>query len=312
MHHAGYRALGLAYHYHPFSIVEAQLASALSGMRALGIRGLGISMPFKLSVMPLLDAIDPLAQAIGAVNTIVNQGGRLIGHNTDAYGAVTALAERTTLSGARVLLLGAGGAARAVAFGVVEAGSRLTIANRDAAKAAELASQLMRSELLTTSQARKSDLATESGRTFKSAQLTQAERSGVPKAERGEARGGGVSTHGDETQAEHGARGEARSLPLAALKVSDYDVLVNATSVGMDATPGCPLAVDELSPSQLVMDIVYKPLRTELVAACEARGVPVIHGGRMLLHQAARQFQLYTGQAAPLTAMDAALSPFLT
>ncbi len=283
MHHAGYRALGLAYHYHPFSLVEAELAGALSGMRALKIRGLGISMPFKLSVMPLLDAIDPLAQAIGAVNTIVNQDGRLIGHNTDAHGAVTALAERTTLSGARVLLLGAGGAARAVAFGVVEAGARLTIANRDAAKAAELTAQL-------TSPSSSAKLTT----------LSNA----------GEARRGGVSTHG-ETQAKHGAHGEARSLPLAALKVSDYDVLINATSVGMEATPGCPLAVNELSPAQLVMDIVYKPLRTELVAACEARGVPVIHGGRMLLHQAARQFELYTGQAAPLAAMDAALSPFL-
>lgn len=252
MHHAGYRSLGLRYHYHPFSIVESQLAGALQGMRALKIRGFGVSMPFKLSVMPLLDELAPLAQAIGAVNTIVNTDGHLVGHNTDAHGAVTALVEQRELAGARLLLLGAGGAARAVAFGVAQAGAQLTIANRAQERATELARELTAQGL-----------------------------------------------------------GDVSSVALSEAQLAAYDVIVNATSVGMDAVPGCPLPVSELRRSQLVMDIVYKPLRTELVTACEERGVPVIHGGRMLLHQAARQFELYTGQAPPLEAMDAALRPFI-
>src|ERR1700688_4199915 len=91
MHLAGYRALGLAFTYVPFKVTD--LAGALTGMRALGIRGFGVSMPFKQDVVPLLDALDPLAARIGAVNTVVNDGGRLTGYNTDALGAVRALEE---------------------------------------------------------------------------------------------------------------------------------------------------------------------------------------------------------------------------
>src|SRR5215831_16515879 len=75
MHNAGYRALGLDFVYVPFKVGD--LAGAITGMRALGIRGCGVSMPFKQEVMPLLDALDPLAAHVGAVNTVVNDGGRL-------------------------------------------------------------------------------------------------------------------------------------------------------------------------------------------------------------------------------------------
>lgn len=120
MHNAGYRALGLDWTYVAFRLDEEHggLEGALAGMRALGIRGVGVSMPYKLQIMPLLDDIEPLAARIGAVNTVVNEDGRLLGHNTDWSGAARALAEATPLEQARVLLLGAGGAARAVAFGL--------------------------------------------------------------------------------------------------------------------------------------------------------------------------------------------------
>jgi shikimate dehydrogenase len=139
MHEAGYRELGLAFTYVPFEVRE--LKDAIAGMRGLDIRGLGVSQPFKQEVIPLLDALDPVAERIGAVNTIVNAGGHLTGHNTDWIGATRALEEVRSVAGARVLLLGAGGAARAIAFGLRKSGARVTVANRDAAKAARLASE---------------------------------------------------------------------------------------------------------------------------------------------------------------------------
>jgi shikimate dehydrogenase len=140
VHEAGYRALGLAFTYVPFEVSD--LAGAIAGMRALGIRGLGVSQPYKQQVMPLLDALDPLAERIGAVNTIVNDDGHLVGHNTDCTGAVRALEEVRPLDGARVLLVGAGGAARAIAFGLQARGARTTIMNRDRARAESLAAEV--------------------------------------------------------------------------------------------------------------------------------------------------------------------------
>lgn len=128
MHQAGYDALGLAYLYVPFTCTD--LAASVAGMRAMGIRGLGISMPFKTEILPLLDAIDPRAARLGAVNTVVNEGGRLVGHNTDADGAIAAIAEHGGVKGKRVLLLGAGGAARAIAFALADEGAHVTIVNR--------------------------------------------------------------------------------------------------------------------------------------------------------------------------------------
>src|SRR5271166_5525087 len=107
MHTAAYRALGLDFVYVPFRVTN--LDGALSGMRALGIRGFGVSFPHKLAVLPLLDEVAAVARRIGAVNTIVNDDGRLTGHNTDWIGAVRALEEVRPLAGARVLVLGAGG-----------------------------------------------------------------------------------------------------------------------------------------------------------------------------------------------------------
>jgi len=218
------------------------------GMRALGIRGFGVSQPYKQAVMPLLDELEPVAARIGAVNTIVNTTGRLVGHNTDWVGAVRALEEARPLEGARTLLVGAGGAARAIAFGLRERRAQLTIANRDVAKAAALAADT-------------------------------------------DARGAGL----DE-----------------AARAGDYDVVVHATVLGQaDTSLESAVPEDALRPGQIVMDIVYKPVRTRLYEAALRRGAIAIHGGRMLLHQAAAQFELYTGHPAPLPAMDAELTRML-
>jgi shikimate dehydrogenase len=245
MHNAGYAALGLRFTYVAFQVED--LAGALAGMRALGIRGFGVSMPFKQQILPLLDQLDPLAARIGAVNTVVNDGGRLCGHNTDWCGATRALGEALELRGRRVLLLGAGGAARAVAHGLSEAGARLTLSNRGAASGRALCAEL--------------------GIDF------------VPWPER--------TTRGQ-------------------------DAVVNATSVGMVGAEGgaaqpSPLPEHELRPELMVMDLVYKPVDTPLLRAARRCGAQTVHGGRMLLFQAARQFELYTGCPAPLEPMERAL-----
>lgn len=140
MHQAGYDALGLPFLYVPFAC--ADLASAVAGIRSMGVRGVGISMPFKTEILPLLDELDEEARRLGAVNTVVQSGGRLRGYNTDASGGVGALAEHGGVSTKRLLLLGAGGAARALAFAFVDAGAELTIVNRTDHRAEALAAEV--------------------------------------------------------------------------------------------------------------------------------------------------------------------------
>jgi shikimate dehydrogenase len=249
MHEAAYRALELPFVYVPFGMTPERLEDALVGMRALGIRGFGVSMPFKQQVIELLDELEPTARKIGAVNTIVNDDGLLTGHNTDWSGALRALEEVVGaggLRGRRTLLVGAGGAARAVAFGLMQAGASLTITNRTRSKAERLAADV-------------------------------------------------------------GARGV---IDLGALRREvDFDVLVHATSVGMvgsDTATVVPVAA--LHPEMTVMDIVHDPHETQLIEDALRIGATAVHGLRTLLHQAATQFELYTGLPAPRDAMEAALA----
>lgn len=247
MHRAAYGALGLDWTYMPFKVTDVH--GALTGMRALGIRGFGVSMPHKLTVIPLLDALDPLAARIGAVNTIVNDDGVLTGYNTDALGARRALEEHGELTGRSVVLLGAGGAARAIAFALLEAGAHLTLVNRSPERAEALRADLTRNF------------------------------------------GGSAPV-------------EARSLDALP---SRADVFVNSSSGGMNDTALDERALSFVERADVVMDIVYKPIETRLFQLARARGKVAIHGGRMLLHQARSQFELYTRMTAPLEVMDRAL-----
>jgi shikimate dehydrogenase len=242
MHRAGYAALGLSFTYVPFAVTD--LAGAIAGMRALGIRGLGIAVPFKVEVMALVDRLDPLAERIGAVNTVVNDDGVLTGYNTDAAGAAAALEEVTSIDKRRVLLVGAGGAARAVAHALTEKGARIHIVNRTAERAAALAQSV-----------------------------------------------GATS----------GGLGDAQNL-------GGFDIVVNCSAAGMkEYGAASPIPAQALRADLVVMDIVYKPVVTDLVALARSKGATTVHGGRMLLYQALRQFELYTGHKAPAEAMEAAL-----
>ncbi len=137
MYNAAFEALGLNYVYVP--LVVGDLQKAVEGVRHLGIKAVGVTIPYKIDVIPYLDELDDDASRIGAVNAIVNQDGRLLGANTDGKGAVKALQEVTTIAGKKVILLGAGGAARAIAFALTDAGAEVVILNRTEESAASLA-----------------------------------------------------------------------------------------------------------------------------------------------------------------------------
>lgn len=141
MHNAAFRALGLNCAYITLRVPKPTLANAIAGVRALGIAGLNVTIPHKISIISLLDELDESAKLVGAVNTVKNNRGKLIGFNTDGEGALRALEEKIdSVKGKEVVLLGAGGAARAIAFSLARAGARLTIANRTVPRAQALAS----------------------------------------------------------------------------------------------------------------------------------------------------------------------------
>jgi shikimate dehydrogenase len=131
MHNAAFRKLGLDYIYLPFRVSPEQLPQAVAGLKALNVRGFNVTIPHKVSVIPLLDGLDPLAERIGAVNTVVNDGGELRGYNTDASGFLRALLGRGVRpKDKNVVVLGAGGAARAISYVLAENDAHLTILNR--------------------------------------------------------------------------------------------------------------------------------------------------------------------------------------
>jgi shikimate dehydrogenase len=245
MHEAAYDALDLDARYVTFEPAEDEFEAALAGAAALGVAGLNVTIPFKERACAVVDA-DPLAARIGAVNTVVFGDREPRGFNTDAEGAVRALREQgdATLDGATAVVVGAGGAGRAVTVGLADAGATVRVANRTATKAHDLAAAV-----------------------------------------------DGASGHGLD------------ALPEL---LGDADVLVNATSVGMDEDVS-PVPSEALHGDLVVLDAVYAPLETRLLREAEAVGARTVDGAWMLLYQGAAAFERWTGEAAPVEAMNAAL-----
>ena len=145
MHNAAFEALGLDYAYLSFHVRGEELKEAINGMRALHIAGLNVTIPHKMAVIPFLDKLDPLAERMGAVNTIASENGELAGYNTDASGFLQALrAQGVEPDGKSIVILGAGGAAKGISFILAGAGASLVILNRTLSRAEELASQIAR------------------------------------------------------------------------------------------------------------------------------------------------------------------------
>lgn len=256
--------LGLDGDYRATHVRAADLAPYLADRRAdPAWRGCNVTLPHKQAVIPLLDRLDPRAAAIGAVNTIVREPEGLAGYNSDAPGFLDPLrgrlAERHLLRTARIL--GAGGAARAIAHALWNEGFTLIVAARDAAKARALL---------------------------------------APFGER--------DTHACALAA------LAQPLDFAWGDLAGrFDLLVNATSLGMSGQP--PLAIDfsNVPPGATVYDAVYAPLETPLLAQARARGHSAIDGLAMLIGQARIAFAHFFGVAPPSdAASDAALRARLT
>jgi len=254
MHNAAFEALSLDMVYVPFHITPEKLPSAVQAIKTLGIIGVNITIPHKQKVMELIDEVDDQARLIGSVNTIVNRDGLLTGYNTDGQGYLMSLAKETgfDVHDNSVVILGAGGTARAIAYNLLKAkASRLLIANRTVENAEALRDDL---------------------------------REIFPQA------------HID-----------ASGLKIAP-ELSQADLLVNTTSLGMMGKGGGHLPIDiaTLPSSAIVSDIVFKPLHTPLLVEAERRGLKIHTGLGMLVCQGALGFELWTGREAPVELMLAA------
>jgi shikimate dehydrogenase len=255
MHNTAFAYHGLDAVYLPFAIRPAYLKIAVKSIPALPICGVNVTIPHKQAVMAWMDELSPEARLIGAVNTIHLRDGRLHGYNTDGIGFLRALEEvGGDVVGRTVMLLGAGGAARAIAVQLCLSGiRRLLLANRTQTRAEELAGFLKQT-------------------------ISYADIS--------------VVTMGESSLAVH--------LP-------DTDIVVNATSIGMQPHDPMLLPSTALSPQHLVCDIVYRPLHTPLLRAAQRQGARTVDGLGMLLHQGAKAFEIWTGHAFPLALIRARL-----
>jgi shikimate dehydrogenase len=243
LHNAAFRALNLDWVFLAFEVPAGEAPAAVAGARALGLDGLSVTMPHKAAVLPALDRLSPTAERLGAVNTITRRSGLLVGESTDGVGFLDALRQDEGFepAGRRCLVVGAGGAARAVVLALAQAGAaEVVVVNRTPDRAAAAVAL------------------------------------GEPVA-----RVGGLDEAGD------------------------VDLLVNATPVGM-GDGDSPVDPERLGAGQLVVDLVYHPAVTPLVAAARQRGATAVNGLGMLIHQAAHAFVMWTGQQPPLEAMSAA------
>ncbi len=212
-----------------------KIADLLLLIREVPVHGVSVTMPLKQEIMKHLDRTDVLSQKIGACNTVVrSQDGKLIGYNTDVAGIVRPLEQRIDLRKAKVLLLGAGGAARAAAFGLKQKGAEVFILNRTPQTAQKLAREA-----------------------------------------------------------------EAKTIRRDQLVKANFDLIVNATSVGMTGMKQQTILEEKELNAKLVFDLVYSPMETPLLKMARSKGLAVITGAEMFVHQGAEQFQLWTGKPAP-------------
>lgn len=257
MHVSAARTLGIELRYERFAVEPKDLADAVAREHAGRIDGYNITVPHKEAILSLLDEVDATARAIGAVNTVVRKRERYIGHNTDAPGFVRSLEEAgVSALGARVCILGAGGAARAAVLGLANAGaSEISVLSRRPEQSQTLCDSL----------------APQVSCTLVAAPLSEA----------------------------HDAF-EAVTL------------LVQASSATLESNPGAQAFADSLPMEALphtatVVDMVYKPLETAVLAKARSLGLNVLDGLGMLVHQGAIAFEIWTGFEPPLDVMRAAL-----
>lgn len=271
MHNAAFEAMGLDYVYVPFHVKldnNADLKKAVDGIRAMNIRGVNVTIPHKEKVAKFLDDLHESAEYVGAVNTIVNDNGRLIGYNTDVYGYINGLEadlelqgiKDFSLRGKKAVILGAGGSARAILAGLyLEGFDSVIIANRDVKRARKLISGANEKKV-------KNELIRGGWK-----KISEKARVVLLKD---------VSSH-----------------------LHDADILINTTPVGMMGIGTLDIDLDKLPAHALVSDIVYTPLETEFLRRAKRQGLKTVSGLSMLVFQGAEAFELWTGKKAPVDIM---------
>jgi len=250
MHNTAFGRLNIDAVYLPILVKKTRLKEAISFLKEAGVSGFNVTIPFKSECMQYLDKIDPLAKMIGAVNTVSVKGGSLIGSNTDYSGFLRSLREdlRFIPKDKNIFVLGAGGAARAVAFALASSGcGRISIYDLIGSRADDLAIAIRKnfSKLKT----------------------------------------------------------DASTLKEMPDFVKDCQLLVNCTPLGMKREDPLPIDVKILHKGLKVYDIIYTPLKTELIRAAKKRSIKATGGIGMLLYQGVLAFELWTKRRAPISLM---------
>ncbi|MFH0837981.1 MAG: shikimate dehydrogenase [Patescibacteria group bacterium] len=246
MHNAAFKAEGIDAEYRYFDIDPVNpedLANFCYETDLKGISGFSVTMPYKEAIMDYMDNLDVLAKEVSSVNTVKNEDFNLNGYNTDVTGAIKALQEKAKIKGKKALVLGAGGAARAIIYALREFGAEVFVFNRTPDKAKTLAKWF-----------------------------------------------------------------DAEVIDFRKIKEAGFDIIVNATPVGMfQNTEESLLKADQIKKGSVVMDIVTHPRDTQLLKEARKAGAETISGERMLLHQAAGQFEIWLDKPAPFEVMERAL-----
>jgi shikimate dehydrogenase len=254
--------MNLDYVYLPFDVPAENLKNAVKAVLSLGLKGVNVTLPHKEKIIKFLDELSEEASIIGAVNTIVNDHGKLIGYNTDAYGILeTLLAYKDKISGTKVTVIGAGGSARAVVYTLLRhfKPEEINIINRTHQRADTLVNDLslkMRYD------------------TFHTFELFPPDN---------------VETLGNSR------------------------LIINATTMGM--YPDIEDTITDIEASfneeQIVFDLIYNPTKSKFLKMAEMQGAKVVGGLKMLISQAAKSFELWTGVEMPVEKISESLQNYL-
>ena len=237
IHNKAFHEVGLPHVYVPLLV---QNVTRFFSAYEPYLGGLSVTMPHKEAIMKSLNQIDPAAERIDAVNTVVPEGNEWIGYNTDCSGALQALEPYGPIQNKNVLIIGAGGTAKAIGQGVADEGAHLTLTyNRNREKAQKLADQL-----------------------------------------------------------------KGKLISIRDVDQANVDIVINCSPVGMAPNiSDTPFPARLLKPGMVVFDSVYNPMETRLLKEAQAAGCATISGVELFVHQAAGQFELWTGKPAPIDLM---------
>ena len=250
IHNAAYRELGLECTYIAYKIPKDQLDVEIDSLKKIKISGFNVTIPHKINMLEFLDEMDENCRIIGATNTVIKEDGYLKGYNTDMDGFLEPIKNRNiTIKDSNVLLLGSGGAARAIIAGMAkEKAKEVTIINRTKEHATEL----------------------------------------------------------KEFSINIGLDAEVKSITEMNDLHTGYNFIINSSSLGLKNESNI-VPSEIINEDTIVYDIVYKPVNTELIKESKKKNAQIIYGYEMLLGQAVKSFEIWTGKKAPVSVMNNAV-----